>query len=67
MSVGAAKTSGWRLSLFRGAHDIRSGEIIDGHLPKRAASLVKEWMTLHRDELIEMWETQEFKKLDSLE
>ncbi len=22
---------------------------------------------LHKDELIEMWETQEFKKLDSLE
>lgn len=49
------------------ALDIRSGEIIDGHLPKRAALLVKEWMTLHKDELIEMWETQEFKKLDSLE
>ncbi|MEE0612413.1 DUF4160 domain-containing protein [Collinsella stercoris] len=46
---------------------MRSGEIIDGHLPKRAASLVKEWMTMHKDELIEMWETQEFKKLDSLE
>jgi len=29
--------------------------------------LVKEWMTMHKDELIEMWETQEFKKLDSLE
>lgn len=40
---------------------------MDGHLPKRAASLVKEWMALHKDELIEMWETQEFKKLDSLE
>lgn len=49
------------------AFDIRSGEIIDGYLPKRAASLVKEWMALHKDELIEMWETQEFKKLDSLE
>lgn len=49
------------------AFDIRSGEIMDGHLPKRAASLVKEWMALHKDELIEMWETQEFKKIDSLE
>ena len=49
------------------AFDIRSVEIMDGHLPKRAASLVKEWMALHKDELIEMWETQEFKKLDSLE
>ena len=49
------------------ALDIRTGEIIDGHLPKRAASLVREWMGPHREELLTMWETQEFKKLESLE
>lgn len=49
------------------ALDIRTGEIIDGYLPKRAASLVREWMELHREELLKMWETQEFKKLESLE
>ena len=47
--------------------DIRTGEIIDGHLPKRAAALVREWMELHKEELITMWETQEFKKIESLE
>lgn len=49
------------------ALDIRTGEIIDGHLPKRAVSLVREWMELHKEELITMWETQEFKKIESLE
>ncbi len=49
------------------ALDIRTGEIIDGHLPKRDASLVREWMGPYREELLTMWETQEFKKLESLE
>ena len=49
------------------ALDIRTDEIIDGHLPKRAASLVREWMGPYREELLTMWETQEFKKLESLE
>ena len=29
------------------ALDIRTGEIIDGHLPKRAASLVRELSLIH--------------------
>ena len=49
------------------ALDIHTGEINDGYLPKRAASLVREWMELHREELLTMWETHEFKKLESLE
>ena len=39
----------------------------DGNLPPRAAALVREWMSLHVEELLCMWETQEFKKIDSLE
>ena len=33
----------------------------------RAAALVREWMSLHAEELLRMWETQEFEKIDSLE
>lgn len=36
-------------------------------IPPRAAALVREWMSLHAEELLRMWETQEFKKIDSLE
>ncbi len=49
------------------AFSIATGELIDGYLPKRAAAVVEEWMGLHREELVSMWETQEFRKLDSLE
>lgn len=48
------------------AFDISTGEIIDGDLPSRATDLVKEWVSINEDELIEMWETQEFRKLEPL-
>ncbi len=49
------------------AFDIRTGEILDGELPNRAAEMVREWISLNEDDLIGMWETQEFKKLDPLD
>lgn len=49
------------------AFDIRTGEILDGALPARAASMVLEWMAKNKEDLLEMWETQEFKKLDPLD
>lgn len=49
------------------AFDIRTGEMIDGGLPRRAASLVGEWVARNQGALIEMWETQEFKRLDPLD
>ncbi|WP_165172659.1 DUF4160 domain-containing protein [Adlercreutzia sp. ZJ242] len=48
------------------AFSIRTGDIIDGDFPKRAADMVGEWISLNREDLIKMWETQEFKKLDPL-
>jgi hypothetical protein len=36
--------------------DIRTLEVIDGGLPRRALALVVEWATEHRAELIEDWE-----------
>ena len=42
--------------------------IIDGeeHPSSRTLSMVKEWINLHRDELLEMWETQEFHSIEPL-
>ena len=48
------------------AFDLRSGAILDGELPPRAAEMVREWIGIHQSELNEMWHTQEFKKLDPL-
>ncbi len=50
-----------------GAFDIRTGAMMEGDLPARAQSLVREWLNLHQAELLAMWDTQEFKKLPPLE
>ena len=35
--------------------DIRTLAVIRGSLPRRALTLVREWATLHRNELMEDW------------
>lgn len=46
---------------------IRDGEILDGHLPPKALSMVREWTALNEADLISIWETQEFRALKPLE
>ena len=46
---------------------IRTGEVLEGHLPPKALDMVREWVSIHRDDLLYMWETQEFKALAPLE
>ena len=36
--------------------DIRTRAVISGNLPDRALGLVGEWVVLHRDELLSLWE-----------
>ena len=40
---------------------------INGDLPVKAEKLVLEWMSIHIDELREMWNSQSFKKIEPLE
>ena len=49
------------------AFDIKTGEIIDGYVPRRAVEMVQEWIFKNKAALLEMWETQEFQKLDPLD
>ncbi len=50
--------------------DILSSEIIQGRLPLRAHSLVREWVNLHSEELLELWaaaqRSQPLSKIDPL-
>jgi hypothetical protein len=46
--------------------ELENLNIIEGKLPKRARILVREWTEEHQDELIEMWETQNFHKIEPL-
>ena len=49
------------------AIDFMTGTVLEGNLPPKAMALVQEWITLHRNELKEIWETQEFRQLEPLE
>lgn len=49
------------------AVEIQTGEILEGYLPPKALAMVKEWIDLNREDLLTMWETQDFRKLFPLE
>ena len=52
---------------FVGMIDIKTMEMIEGDLPKRALDMVKEWGELHKAELEAIWKTQKFSKLPPLD
>jgi hypothetical protein len=41
--------------------------VIEGDLPQRAQKIVKEWATQYQQELLQMWTSNEFKRLPGLE
>ena len=45
---------------------IESGEIMEGEFKKKEKSLVKEFILKYQNELLEMWETEKYKKLPPL-
>jgi hypothetical protein len=55
---------------FQISVEINSG-IVEGKFPKRALKLVLEWYEIHRDEILDNWnsivETGVFKKIPPLE
>ena len=51
---------------YVGVIEIETGKIIEGKLPNRALNLVQEWVSENREELIKIWNTQEFKKIKPL-
>ena len=52
---------------YNAVYDIRTQQLIEGDLPVRADSMVREWIAVYKDELMEMWNTQNFKQLPCLE
>ncbi|NLD36895.1 MAG: DUF4160 domain-containing protein [Desulfatiglans sp.] len=52
---------------FNGVFNIETLEMIEGDLPLRAQSLVKDWALQYRQELLRMWQTNEYKHLPGLE
>ena len=51
---------------YVGIFDVCTHEMIEGDMPLRAQQLVKEWMSEHTEELLNMWQTQKIVKLPPL-
>jgi len=52
---------------YNSVFDIQTLEMIEGDLPLRAQRLVKEWGTQYQQELLHLWNSNEFKRLPGLE
>ena len=50
-----------------GSINIQTLEMMEGDLPNKAYSLIKEWAEKYQNELLTIWKTQEFVKLPPLE
>ncbi|MBQ6654688.1 MAG: DUF4160 domain-containing protein [Erysipelotrichaceae bacterium] len=48
------------------AVEIKTGVILEGYLPPKALALVREWIGLNRDDLLQMWQMQKFRPLPPL-
>ena len=49
-----------------GIFDLQTLKMVEGDLPRKAQELVREWMEYHQSSLLEMWESQNLKKLPPL-
>lgn len=52
---------------YNAVFDIQTLEMLEGDLPVRAQRLVKEWGAQYQQELLRMWNSNEFKQLPGLE
>jgi hypothetical protein len=55
-----------RYNEYRAAMSINDLNVIAGLLPAKVRGLVQEWAEKHKDELLDIWETGEFRKIDPL-
>lgn len=48
------------------AIDFQTDEVLDGFLPPKILDSVLKWISFHREELLQIWETQNFVKIPPL-
>jgi hypothetical protein len=55
-----------RYNEHRAVVSIKDCNVLDGSLPPRVRGLVTEWAELHQAELVRMWDSKEFHKIEPL-
>ncbi len=55
-----------RYNEYRASFEIESLNIIAGKVPVKVRGLVEEWAELHKTELLEMWDSKDFHKIEPL-
>ncbi len=55
-----------RYNDYRAVMGIRNLNLLDGHLPAKVRGLVEEWAEQHQSELLKMWESKDFHKVEPL-
>jgi hypothetical protein len=51
---------------YKAVMDIQTLNILAGYLPGKVRGLVEEWAELHQQELLAMWHSKDFHKLEPL-
>jgi len=46
---------------------ILSGTVLEGHLPPKALAMVREWIEINKEDLLAIWDSQEFRTIKPLE
>lgn len=52
---------------YNAVFEIQTLEMLEGDLPVRAQRLVREWGAQYQQELLQMWNSNEFRQLPGLE
>ena len=47
--------------------NINTLEEIEGNLPLKALKIVREWIEINKEEILEIWNTQKFKRIKPIE
>ncbi|NWG29892.1 MAG: DUF4160 domain-containing protein [Rhodocyclaceae bacterium] len=55
-----------RYNEHRAVMAIENGNVLAGYLPARVRGLVEEWAEMHTAELLAMWESKDFHKIEPL-
>jgi hypothetical protein len=55
-----------RYNEHRASVEISTSNILNGEIPARVRGLVAEWAELHKTELLEMWNSKDFHKIEPL-